>query len=125
MMIFINAVYKEDKYPKYMAEDFIKLLNPIAPFMTEEIWEKMGHHESIANASWPTFDPDKTVDDEITIGIQVNGKLRGEITIAMDEEDEDIKQKALNNENVKKHLEGKEIIKVIIIKGKIVNIVVK
>ncbi len=125
MMIFINAVYKENSYPKYMAEDFIKLLNPIAPFMTEEIWEKLGHNESIANETWPTYDEDKCVDDEVTIGVQVNGKLRGEININTEEDEESIKQKALNNDNVKKHLEGKEVVKIIVIKGKIVNIVVR
>ena len=125
MMIFINAVYKEKTYPRYMAEDFIKLLNPIAPFMTEEIWEKLGHNESIANEAWPTYDEAKCVDDEVTIGVQVNGKLRGEITIGTDEDEASIKEKALNNDNVKKNIEGKEIVKVIVIKGKIVNIVVK
>ena len=125
LMIFINAVYKENTYPRFMAEAFLKLLNPIAPFITEELWEKLGHNKTIANEPWPTFDEAKTIDDEITIGIQVNGKLRGEITINTNENEESIKSKALANENVKRHLENKEIVKVIVIKGKIVNIVVK
>ncbi len=125
LMIFINAVYKEKVYPKYMAEDFIKLLNPIAPFITEELWEKLGHNKTIANEPWPKYDEAKTIDDEITIGIQVNGKLRGEITINLDEDEESIKAKALANENVLRHTADKEIVKVIVIKGKIVNIIVK
>ena len=125
MMIFINAVYKENVFPRAYAEGFIKLLNPITPFMTEEIWEKLGHNESIANEPWPTYDEAKTIENEKTIGIQVNGKLRGEITISTEDSEEIIKEKSLQNENVLKHIDGKEIVKIIIIKGKIVNIVVK
>ncbi len=125
LMIFINAVYKEKNYPRYMAEDFIKLLNPIAPFMTEEIWEKLGHQESIANEPWPKYDETKIVDEEIEIGVQVNGKLRSSIVISVDEDDEKVQEKALKEENVQKHMEGKTLVKVIIVKNKIVNIVVK
>ena len=125
MMIFINAVYKEDIFPKEYALGFVKLLNPVAPYITEELWEKLGHDKSIANESWPTYDEDKTKESNKTIGVQVNGKLRGEITISVDEDEESIKEKALTNENVKKHTDGKEIVKTIVIKGKIVNIVVK
>ncbi len=78
MMIFINAVYKEEVFPKNMAEDFIKLLNPIAPYLTEEIWMMLGHDNTIAYESWPTYDENKVLDDKITIGIQINGKLREE-----------------------------------------------
>ena len=125
MMIFINAVYKEDIFPKEYALGFVKLLNPVAPYITEELWEKLGHDKSIANESWPTYDEDKTKESNKTIGVQVNGKLRGEITISVDEDEDSIKEKALTNENVKKHTDGKEIVKTIVIKGKIVNIVVK
>ena len=125
MMIFINAVYKENTFPKEYALGFVKLLNPVAPYITEELWEKLGHDKSIANESWPTYDEDKTKESNKTIGVQVNGKLRGEITISVDEDEESIKEKALTNENVKKHTDGKEIVKTIVIKGKIVNIVVK
>ena len=125
MMIFINAVYKEDKFPKYMAEGFIKLLNPVAPFMTEEIWEHLGHNKTIAYEPWPEYDKDKIVDDKITIGVQVNGKLRGEITIDVDMEEDKVLEIALANDNVKKYTDGLEIIKKIVVKNKIVNIIVK
>lgn len=125
MMIFINAVYKESKYPRYMAENFIKLLNPIAPFMTEEIWEKLGHNKTIANEEWPKYDESKTIDDTIEIGVQVNGKLRASIEIEKDEEKDSVIKKALDCENVQKHIDGLEIIKTIVVPNKIVNIVVK
>jgi len=125
MMVFINAVYKEDIFPKVYAEGFIKLLNPIAPFMTEEIWNKLGHNETISYEKWPEFDESKTVEDNVEIGVQVNGKLRGSIEVSNDITEDDMVKLALSNENVKRHTEGKEIIKTIVIKKRIVNIVVK
>ena len=125
MMIFINAVYKENVYPKEYAENFIKLLNPIAPFITEEIWEQLGHNKTIANEDWPKYDKFKIVEEEKEIAVQVNGKVRATIKIGINEEEDSIKEKALNEENVKNHTNGKEIVKVIVIKGRIVNIVVK
>ena len=125
LMIFINAVYKEEVLPKEYAEGFIKLLNPIAPFITEELWEHLGHKETIANEPWPTYDEKYLQEDTKDIAVQVNGKVRGTITINVDEDEESIKEKALREDNVKRHTEDKEIIKVIVIKGKIVNIVVK
>jgi len=125
MMIFINAVYKEKIYPREYAENFIKLLNPIAPFMTEEIWEKLGHNTTIAYEAWPLYDEEKAQNKEIVIGVQVNGKIRSEITVSYDEEKEVVLEKALQEEKVKKYLEGKEILKTIVVPNKIVNIVVK
>jgi leucyl-tRNA synthetase len=125
MMVFMNAVYKEDVLPKEYAEGFVKLLNPICPHITEEMWEILGHDKTIAFEPWPTYDEAKTIDDTISIGVQVNGKLRGTIEISQDEEEDSIKEKALSHENVMKFTEGKEIVKVIVIPGKIVNIVVK
>ena len=125
MMIFINAVYKENVFPREYAEGFIKLLNPIAPFMTEEIWEKLGYTETIANESWPTYDEEKTSNDTLEIGVQVNGKLRASIQIVKDEDKESVIEKAMKEENVLKHIEGKEVVKTIVVPNKIVNIVVK
>lgn len=126
LMVFVNAVYKDKNFPRKYAEGFIKLLNPIAPHITEELWNKvLGHDNTIAYEPWPTYDESKLVQTEFNIAVQVNGKLRGTITIDVNDSEEVIKQKALLNENVKKHVEGKEIVKIIVIKNKIVNIVVK
>jgi leucyl-tRNA synthetase len=126
MMIFINAVYKEEVFPKEYKEGFVKLLNPICPHMTEELWNTVLNHEgTIAYEEWPKYDEEKLVDKEVTIGVQVNGKLRATINISVDETEESIKEKALSEENVKRYTDDHEIVKIIVIKGKIVNIVVK
>ena len=125
MMIFINAVYKEEVFPKNYALNFLKLLNPICPHITEELWEHLGHDNTIAFEKWPEYDESKIITTTKTIAVQVNGKVRGEITVGNEEPEEEIKEKALTQENVKRHLENKEILKVIVIKGKIVNIVAK
>ena len=125
MMIFINAVYKEEVFPREYAEGFVKLLNPVAPHIGEELWEMLGHDKTIAYEEWPKYDDAKISDDEKEIAVQVNGKVRATIKIGVDEDEESIKAKALEEENVKRHTDGKEIVKMIVIKGKIVNIVVK
>ena len=126
MMIFINAVSKEEVLPLEYAEGFIKIFNPICPHITEEIWhEKLGHKDSIAYEPWPTFDESKLVEEETTIGVQVNGKLRATIKVSVNDTEDEIKEKAMKEENVIRNIEGKEIVKTIVIKGRIVNIVVK
>ena len=125
MMIFINAVNKEEKFPREYAEGFVKLLNPLCPHITEEIWERLGHNNTIAYEEWPKYDEEKTIEDNITIGVQVNGKLRGTIDIKKDAPKEEVEELAKANDNVKKFTEGFEIVKVIVVPNKIVNIVVK
>ena len=126
MMVFVNSVYKEDIFPKKYAEGFIKLLNPIAPHITEEIWNRvLGYNNTISYEVWPTYDDSKIVDDTYEMVIQVNGKVRGKENIQMNSSIEVMKQVAFDNENVKKYIEGKEIVKVIPIQNKIINIVVK
>jgi leucyl-tRNA synthetase len=125
MMIFINAVYKEDVFPKKYALEFIKLLNPVCPFVTEELWSLMGHDKSIAYEVWPSYNEDLLVDSFKKIAVQVNGKVRGEITVNFDLDEDSIKEMALNDDNVKKHISNKEIVKIIVIKNRIVNIVVR
>ena len=124
LMILANKYEEKEEITKKDYQVLLTLLNPIAPHITEELNEMLGY-KPLCESTWPVYDEEKTIDNEITIGVQVNGKLRGEINISKDEEEEQIKRKALSNENVKKHLENKEIIKIIIVKGKIVNIVVK
>lgn len=125
MMIFINEAYKSETVYRPYAESLIKMLSCIAPHICEEMWQKLGHAESISYAAWPTYDEKMLVDDEVEIAIQVNGKLRAKMTIAKDEDDEKVKADALAQENVKAHIEGKDIVKVIVVKNKIVNIVVR
>lgn len=125
MMVFINAVYKEECFPRCYAEGFVKLLNPIAPYITEELWQNLGHENTITYEPWPIYEEEKTVENEMVLGVQVNGKIRGEIKTFADEDQESILKKALENDKVKKYLDEKEIVKTIVIPNKIVNIVVK
>ena len=125
MMIFINECYKVGKVPYEYACDFVKLISPIVPHIGEELWEMLGHNETIAYESWPEYDESKIVEDTKEIAVQVNGKVRATINILVDEDEESVKEKALACENVKKHLEGLTILKVMVIKNKIVTIVAK
>ncbi len=123
MMIFINAVNKEEIFPIEYAKGFLQLLNPVAPHITEELWSKLGNKNTIAYEKWPTYDEAKTVCDEITLPIQFNGKLKATIKITQDEEETSIKQKV--HQEIDSKLEGKTIIKEIYVKNKIYNIVIK
>ena len=124
LMILANNYDDKDKITKKDYEVLLTLLNPIAPHITEQLNEELGN-KPIVNSTWPTYDEDKTIDEYIEIGIQVNGKLRGTIIVNKDEEKEVLQQKALENDNVKKHLLDKEIVKIITIPNRIVNIVIK
>ena len=123
MMIFINAVYKQDVFPREYALGFLKLLNPIAPHITEELNAILGNEEILATSSWPKYDVNKLSVSTIEMAVQVNGKLRGTIKVNKDEDDEVVKKTAFELENVKANTEGKEIKKVIVVKNRIVNIV--
>ena len=106
-------------------ETFIKLLAPFAPHLAEEVWSKLGHKTSIFEEHWPTFDPDLIKDDVVELAVQVNGKLRGTITVAPDLAEADAKERAQAQENVAKHLDGKKIVKIIYIPGRLINFVIK
>ncbi|HIY92695.1 MAG TPA: class I tRNA ligase family protein, partial [Candidatus Companilactobacillus pullicola] len=125
MMVFVNEAHKVDTMPKAYAEGLVKLLAPIAPHMMEEIWNKLGHSESISYAAWPTYDESKLVSDTVEIIVQVNGKLRNKLEVATGTAKDELEKLALADEKVKKFTEGKNIVKVIVIPNKIVNIVVK
>ena len=124
-MIFVNECYKVGKCPKEYAEGFIKMMSCVTPHMGEEIWELYGHNNTIAYETWPTYDETKLVEDEVNMAVSVNGKLRNTIKVAVDSDQDTVKEIAMADEKVAKHLEGKEIVKVIVVPNKIVNIVVK
>ena len=126
MMIFINAVYKEDKISKEYASGFVKILNPIAPHITEEIWHTfLGHTDTIANETWPSYDETKITEDTYTMVVQVNGKLRGKIDVSSETSKDEMERLAKSIPNVISFIDGKEIVKVITVPKKLVNIVVK
>lgn len=125
MMIFINEISKLDSVPKAMWQDFVKILSPYAPHLGEELWQKLGNKESIAYDQWPTVNEDFAKDEEKTIVVMINGKLRGKFKAAPNATDETLRSEAENNEDAKKFLEGKTIVKCVIVKDKLVNFVVK
>ena len=124
LMILANAYDAQEEITPMDYNLLLTLLNPMAPHITEELNEQIGF-KPICESGWPVYDEAKTVDEEKEIGVQVNGKLRATIKVNINDAEDTLKEKALSEENVKKFTEGKEIVKVIAIKGKIVNIVVK
>ena len=125
LMIFVNACYKEEYLPKEYMEGFLKLFNPVCPHITEELWEMLGHNKTIANESWPTYNIDLTKDDTYEMVVQVNGKVRGKIEILKDTSKDEMLAKAKEIDNVKNYINGKEIVKEIVVQGKLVNLVVR
>ena len=123
MMIFINEVYKVKKLPREYAEGFIKMISCITPHIGEEMWEKLGHNNTIAYEKWPNFDEKKLVKNTIQIAVQICGKMRGTIEVDVNLDEKQIEEIALNADFVKSRIEGKQIKKIIVIKNKIVNIV--
>ncbi len=125
MMIFINSASKEDVIPKEYAEGFIKLLNPVAPHITEEIWNRFGHNNTITYEAWPTYDETKLVEDTVEIPVQINGKVRATISISVGASQDDVKNTVHQNSNIQSQIDGKTVVKEIYVKNKIYNIVVK
>lgn len=123
LMIFINEAYKQDSIPKEYVEGFVQLLSPIAPHLAEELWEILGHTETISYVTWPTYDETKLVEDEVEIVLQVNGKVKSKITVAKSLGKEELEKIAQEDDKMKENLAGKTIRKVIVVPGKLVNIV--
>ncbi|AIE81296.1 leucine--tRNA ligase [Bacillus cereus group sp. MYBK71-2] len=121
MMVFINDAYKAETLPKEYVEGFVKMIAPVAPHIGEELWSKLGYNETITYASWPTFDESKLVEDEVEIVVQVMGKVRAKLTMSKDASKEEMEQLAL--EAIQDQIEGKTVRKVIVVPGKLVNVV--
>ena len=127
MMVFVNEVYKNGTCPRAYAEGFIKMLSCITPHVGEEIWQILGHDNTIAYEPWPTYCEEKCKDAEVTIAVQVNGKMRGTVVMDADLDNDTMVQNVLANEKIAAFLakQGGEIRKTIVVKNKLVNLIVK
>ncbi|MEF3311556.1 leucine--tRNA ligase [Paenibacillus sp. GYB004] len=124
LMIFVNEAYKAESLPAEAMNHFVQMLSPIAPHLAEELWERLGHNESITYAEWPAYDEALTVDDEVEIVVQVNGKIADRVKIASGIDEAAMQEIAFGLDKVKEATNGKTVRKVIAVKGKLVNIVV-
>jgi leucyl-tRNA synthetase len=125
LMKYANVENKNAKFLKEVIEDYIMLLAPFAPHFSEEQWELLGNEYSVFNQTWPTFDPKALIKDEVEIAIQVNGKIRSKVNVSSSMTEKEIETIALEDQETAAFLEGKKVVKVIVIKGRLVNIVVK
>jgi len=124
LMIFINEAMKLEELPRKELEQFLLLLAPFAPHIAEELWEATGHKGSLAFEPWPSFDDAKTIEDRVEIVLQVNGKVRGKLEVPQGTNEQEIERLARLDANILRHLEGKKVIRTIVVKNKLVNIVV-
>ncbi|HVM61774.1 MAG TPA: leucine--tRNA ligase [Verrucomicrobiae bacterium] len=122
MMIFVNEVTAQEKRPRALLEPFVLVLAPYAPHLAEELWEKLGHKQSLACEPWPKFDPALLKEDKVTVILQVNGRIRDRIEVAAQISSAELEKLALANPRVQEHLAGKQVKKVIVVPGKLVNI---
>ncbi|MEE6712108.1 leucine--tRNA ligase [Pediococcus acidilactici] len=125
MMVFVNEAYKADALPMVYMEGLVKLLSPIVPHVAEEIWQIMGHDETITYEAWPTYDESKLVQDTVQVILQVNGKVRSKVEVEKDLDQAELEKIALADERIQQWTAEKDIKKVIVIPNKIVNIVAK
>lgn len=125
MMIFVNEAHKADALPLEYMEGFVKLVAPIAPHIAEELWTKLGHVGTISYQPWPTYDESKLVETTVEIVVQINGKVRQHLEVAKDANKEDLEKVALADEQIQAELADKNIVRVIAVPGRLVNIVVK
>ncbi|MGU3470060.1 leucine--tRNA ligase [Paenibacillus sp. D51F] len=123
LMIWVNEAYKAETLPRRSMENFVQLLSPLAPHIAEELWEKLGHSESVTYVEWPSYEESWTVDQEVEIVVQVNGKIAERVSIAADTDTDEMERIAKELPRVKELTEGKTVRKVVAVKGKLVNIV--
>ena len=125
MMSLVNEFYRLNRVTKGEFKSLLILLNPVAPHMTEEIWQIIGEKARIYQTVWPEYEEEKTIENEVEIAVQVNGKVKATIKVTLEEEQDSVREKAMQVTSVKGAVENKTIVKEIYIKGKIYNIVVK
>ena len=125
MMVFVNEVYKNGTCPREYAEGFIKMISCIIPHVGEEVWQLLGHDTVLSLETWPAYEEEKTVESSIEIGVQVNGKIKSTVKLPMDCDQETAVAAALADEKVQNAVAGKNIVKTIVVKNKIINLVVK
>ena len=127
MMVFVNEVYKNGTCPREYAEGFIKMISCIIPHVGEELWQLLGHDHTIAFESWPTYDEAMCKDHEVTIAVQINGKMRGTVLMDADLDNDTVVKNALADEKIARFLEkqGGSVVKTIVVKNKLVNLIVK
>jgi leucyl-tRNA synthetase len=125
LMIFVNEVTRTDRRPLAILKPFVQLLSPFAPHIAEELWQKLGHGSSITHEPWPTYDATKLRRSTIEVVLQVNGKVRSKIEVGVDLPEKELEALCLADENIVKHLEGKKLVKAIVVKNKLVNLVAR
>ena len=125
MMALLNDFYKKGQINKAEFATLITLLNPVAPHITEELWQKLGHTDYLYQQTWPEYDETKTVESTVEIAVQVNGKVKAKLNVSLDDTQETVKEKVFAASSVQAAVDGKNIVKEIYVKGKIYNIVVK
>ena len=124
LMIFLNEAMKLEQLPRKELEQFVLLLAPFAPHLSEELWEFFGHKTSLAYEPWPSFETAKTIEDEVEIVLQVNGKVRGKLQVPQGTDEKELERLAHTEANVLRHVAGKKIIRTIVVRNKLVNVVV-
>ncbi len=125
LMVLSNEMQGLSPLPRDAAEAFVKMLSPMAPHVAEEMWASLGHTDFCSVAPWPVADPAALVDDVVSLAVQVNGKVRGDVTVPAGASEADVIAAAKTAENVRKHLEGKTIVKQIVVPNRLVNFVVR
>ncbi len=124
LMIFTNEIYRFENLNKKILESFVLLLSPFAPHISEELWERLGNKASTSNQIWPVYDNELAKEDNVIVAFSVNGKVRAKVEMERDADDKALEQTALDNESIQKYISGKQIIKIITVKNKMVNIVI-
>ena len=125
MMTYVNLLYKQEKVSKKYIAPFLQILNPIASHVTEELWERLGFEGHIFSSKWPEYDISKIIESNVELAVQINGKVRFKITVPTSFSEEKIKEQVKNDDKLTQYIDGKQIQKIIVIKSRIVNIVVK